>query len=248
MPRVMTCTNTKAGLTAAQTRRWLDEVILACATDLAQAGFFACLPDPLIPEAVAVLRGSGVEVGAQDCWYEMGPATGETPAELLGELGCTKVMLGHAERRGRGETDDLIARKARAATAAGVQPLICLGETEPEPVDRTAAIATAQFQAATARLPADTPVAVMYEPGWTIGAAAASPELVVEVCETLHYHAEIRGLGPLSILYGGGVVPGTYTALVSAGARIAGLGLGRVVQQPALLREVLDEIHAATSL
>src|SRR5690606_29015386 len=125
---LITCTNTKSALTAAQTRHWLDGRVRPPAAELADAGFIACLPDPLIPSAADLLRGTGVRVGAQDCWYDAGDATGETPAGLLREVGCTHVMLGHADRRERGETDELIARKTTAAVAAGLVPLVCLGE------------------------------------------------------------------------------------------------------------------------
>lgn len=207
-------------------------------------GFFACLPDPILPLAVEVLAGTGVGVGAQDAWYTAADVTGETPASLIREIGCTHVMLGHADRRSRGETDDLIARKTAGALDAGLMPLVCIGEPDPMPVRQAAEAAREQLAAATRLLPAGASVSLMYEPAWTIGARAAPPAHIAAVCDVLRHQARVQRLGEPVVLYGGGVVPGTYTELVAAGAAVTGIGLGRVVRERAVLQEVLDELRA----
>jgi len=242
MPGITTCTNTKATMSAADTQHWLENVVVPVADKLERVGFFACLPDLVIPLAVNALRDSGIRVGAQDAWDKAGNATGETPASLLRETGCTHVMLGHADRRSRGETDELVARKTAAVHDSGLIPLVCVGESEPMTEQQAAETARAQLATATVSLPAGADVAVMYEPAWTIGAHAAPPGHVAAVCEILRQQARVQQLDDLALLYGGGVVTGTYTDLVDAGAAITGVGLGRVVRSRTALEEVLDEL------
>ncbi|MEV0762216.1 triose-phosphate isomerase family protein [Nocardia sp. NPDC050435] len=241
----MTCTNTKAAMSAADHRVWLESVVLPLSDELANAGFFACVPDPLISATRALLRDSAIGVGAQDAWYEAGDYTGESPASLLAELGCTHVMLGHADRRARGESDELTARKVVGALAGGLMPLVCVGEVDRVSTDEAGAYVVAQLAPVLDAVDPGTEFAVMYEPGWSIGARAAAPEHVAGVCETVRGHLAARSRSSVSLLYGGGVEPGTYSALVAAGADIAGLGLGHVVKEKSLLAEVLAELHEA---
>src|SRR5690606_17350760 len=89
--------------------------------------------------------------------------------------------------------------------------------------------------------------AVMYEPGWSIGGSAAAAGHVAVVCEELRACAGSRGFDSLPILYGGGVLVGTYTDLVEGGVALAGIGLGRVVRDRHALAEVLDELRTVSS-
>ncbi|WP_024803166.1 triose-phosphate isomerase family protein [Nocardia sp. BMG51109] len=243
MPDVVTCTNTKAALGAAETRQWIRTVLVPLADKLGAAGFFACLPDPLLPMAVESLSGTGIGVGAQDAWYETGNYTGETPAALLCELGCTHVMIGHADRRARGESDELIARKVAGAHAAGLTPVVCLGERDHLPAAVAAEAICGQFDGIVRDLSAEAVAAllVLYEPAWAIGGRAAAPGHVAIVCRTLRRHAARHGRPP-AILYGGGVEPDTYPRLLAAAAPIAGVGLGRVVHRREILEATLDTI------
>ncbi|WP_063002680.1 triose-phosphate isomerase [Nocardia mikamii] len=238
---LITCTNTKTSWSAAQTWKWLDETILPVADELATTSFFACLPAALISAAVDRLAGTGIRVGAQDAWYEPGDDTGETPATLLAELGCTHVMLGHTDRRARGEDDNLVARKAGAVHASGMTPLICVGEPEKTDTHTATEHTLTQVRACIAGLPDDAGIYLMYEPGWTVGSIAAEPTHVAAVFDGVRTGLADRPR-ELALFYGGGVVAGTYRALRSAGAKPDGLGLGRVVKEANLLREVLDEI------
>ncbi|MBP2193040.1 triosephosphate isomerase [Nocardia goodfellowii] len=200
------------------------------------------MPGPLIRESVATLRGTSVAVGAQDAWYEDGEYTGEDAPSLLAEIGCTDVMVGHADRRARGETDELIAKKVAGVHRSGMKPLICIGEAEHLSTREAAEHAVRQLDSATRELADTVALRVMYEPAWTVGAAAAAPDHVAAVCAELRQRFADRG-ATLTILYGGGVVSGTYTDLIAAGADIGGMGLGRVTKDRELLADVLCEIQ-----
>ncbi|NEY35472.1 triosephosphate isomerase [Streptomyces sp. PRKS01-65] len=235
----LTCTSTKMNLGLSGTLRWLDDVVLPHAPELARLSFFACLPHPLLTLAQARLGDCGVGVGAQNCWFEGGAVTGEVSAELLAELGCRHVMLGHAERRRLfGEDDDLIARKVAAASGAGLVPLLCVGEdTRLGPED--AARHVVRQAAVLARLGPGRPSLVLYEPAWAIGGDhGASPGHAARVLEALH---AALGTAYTRFLYGGSVTPGTYTALRRA-APWDGVAVGRAAQDPGMLRDVTAEL------
>ena len=106
--------------------------------------------------------------------HPRGPYTGEVSAEVLAQLGVRLVMAGHPERRRLfGETDDVVRRKVTAAAAAGMAPILVVGEQEEgEPAERAVA---AQLDAWLADLPADADVLVAYEPAWAIGRPQPAP-------------------------------------------------------------------------
>ncbi|MFI9005858.1 triose-phosphate isomerase [Actinosynnema sp. NPDC053489] len=238
----ITCTNTKADLTGKQLLHWLDHVILPHADALARLSFFACVPHPLVVPVREHLRGSGLAAGAQDCAPTDDAVTGEVSAELLVELGCRYVMLGHADRRRVfGENDVLVARKAEAAAAAGLTPLVCVGEHDHLPAGTAARHVAAQVRTATGRLGHDNPVVILYEPTWAIGSdQGADPDHAAAVLHALR--AATTDLDA-RFLYGGAVVPGTYTALRSAGDW-DGVAIGRVARDPGMLAEATAELLA----
>ena len=108
---------------AAALRAALAEATPACRVAL-------CPPATLV-ERMVQAAGDGIEIGGQDCRAEThGAFTGDVSAAMLKDAGATLVILGHSERRqGHGETDTLVASKAEAALAAGLAPIICVGET-----------------------------------------------------------------------------------------------------------------------
>jgi triosephosphate isomerase len=185
------------------------------------------------------LRGSALAVAGQDCYPETkGAFTGEVSAQQLADAGCRYAIVGHSERRQLfGETDASVARKARAALAAGLSPIICVGETLAErDGGQTLARVGTQTDAAIADLsPADLDRSVIaYEPVWAIGTGRnATPAQAVEV------HRFIRGrlaakvgadaAARLRILYGGSVKPDNVAALMSEreidGALVGGASL-----------------------
>ncbi|MGW9436349.1 triose-phosphate isomerase [Streptomyces sp. NPDC055607] len=237
----LTFTNTKMLLNQAQTLRWIDDTLLPHASVLASLGFFACLPSPLIQPARARLSTRGVGVGAQDVWPERGGFTGEVSAELLSELGCSHVMIGHADRRRLfGEDDALVARKAAAAARHAMTPVVCVGEEDRIDTAQAAAHASAQTTAALAEVPAADPAIVLYEPLWAIG-ADQGPGLGHTAAVHAALRAALPGRTDTRLVYGGAVLPGTYTRLRTT-ADWDGVAIGRAAQDPGMLREVTAEL------
>ena len=154
-----------------------------------------------------------LRLGAQDVSpSEVGAFTGDVAAAFLSKLDVRYVIVGHSERRqGHGESDETVAAKAKAASAAGMVPVICVGETAEDREDRgAAAVPLAQLEAALAALPSGAEYVVAYEPVWAIGSGEpASPEQAQEVGRALRRRiAELRGpaeAAAVRLLYGGSV-------------------------------------------
>lgn len=184
------------------------------------------------------LEDSNILLGAQDCFYETGGAwTGEVSAPMLVDAGCQFTLVGHSERRANfGDTDEVVARKARAALDGGLRVIVCCGETEGErdagkTTERVGSQLSTVLDALTE---ADLDrVVVAYEPVWAIGTGrTATPAQAQEV------HAFIRGqLGSrfgeagtaIRIQYGGSVKPSNVATLMSEpdidGALVGGASL-----------------------
>ena len=186
----------------------------ADASDKPRCAMLVCPPATLLASVAAMLAGSGIALGGQDCHpAPKGAFTGDLSAEMLADAGCSHVILGHSERRhGHGESDALVREKVAAARRAGLVPVVCVGETL-EQRQAGAAWATVDAQLA-ASLPERAAEAgeliVAYEPVWAIGSGlAASLEDIAEM------HAALRArLGAaVRILYGGSVKPGNAAAI-----------------------------------
>jgi triosephosphate isomerase len=162
-----------------------------------------------------VLAGSSVALGAQNMYHEAnGAFTGEISAAMLRDVGCTHVILGHSERRHiLGETDAAVNKKTLCALAAGLVPIVCVGELLAErEANQTAAVIRRQFDGSLAGVSAEQieRTVIAYEPVWAIGTGkVATPEQAEEV------HADLRKLlveryndrsaAKVRILYGGSV-------------------------------------------
>jgi triosephosphate isomerase (TIM) len=189
--------------------------------------------------AVEAANGSAIAIAAQNLYWEKeGAFTGEISARMLTELGCKGVIIGHSERRQYfGETDDSVNRKTRAALAAGLMPIVCVGETLTErECNQTEAVLKRQFEGAMAALTPDdfSRILIAYEPCWAIGTGrTATPEIAAES------HAFIRELAKtrfgterasaVRILYGGSVKPDNIKGLMAQadidGALVGGASL-----------------------
>jgi triosephosphate isomerase len=165
-----------------------------------------------LAQALDLCAGSSIAVGAQDCSHmQSGAYTGEVAAEMLSELGCRWVILGHSERRQyQAESDDLVAAKLAAAVEAGLQPIVCVGETrEQREAGEAEAVVAAQLQGALTGQNGLAALVVAYEPVWAIGTGlTATPEQAQDI------HAFIRdclaGIDGVDeaatrLLYGGSV-------------------------------------------
>lgn len=195
-----------------------------------------CPPATLIGRAAEALKGSAVAVGGQDCRPELsGAFTGDVAAEMLADAGASLVILGHSERRaGYGESDELVAAKVGAALRAGLEPIVCVGETlEERKAGKALEIVTGQVRGS---LPADLAgkaFSVAYEPVWAIGTGLTptTPEIEevhIAIRATLVEQFGEHGKS-VAILYGGSVKPSNAAEILHAaevgGALVGGASL-----------------------
>jgi triosephosphate isomerase (TIM) len=200
--------------------------------EIAVCPSFVCIP-------AVVELAAGIGVGAQDMhWEKEGAFTGEVSAAMLLAVGCTHVIIGHSERRQYfGETDDTVNRKLTAALAAGLTPIVCVGEVLEEREARlTEDVLRRQCTGAFRGISAQSAarLVIAYEPVWAIGTGkTATPQLAAAAHEVIRAEAA-KAFGKdfaanLRILYGGSVKPGNATALMSEpeidGALVGGASL-----------------------
>ena len=181
-------------------------------------------PFPYLAQVLAAAKGSGLETGAQSVSERTAGAwTGETSAEMLLDLGATWAIIGHSERRAHfGETDAIVAAKVARSIAAGIRPVLCIGETLAErEAGRTLDVVTAQLEAVL-KLSTGADLAtgaIAYEPVWAIGTGrTASPEQAQEVHAAIRrrlLQADAQAGSATRILYGGSVKPGNAGELFS---------------------------------
>ena len=195
-----------------------------------------CPPFLHIAQVAGILQGTEIRVGGQDCHTAgSGAHTGDVSGGMLRDLGCGYVILGHSERRAdHGENDALVRAKAEAAQAAGLVPIVCVGETADQRADGEAlAVIARQLKGSVPVGMAAERLVIAYEPVWAIGTGqTATPDDVVEV------HREIRkllvglvgeGSDRVRILYGGSVKPANAAELLAQanvdGALVGGASL-----------------------
>ncbi|MFN6964798.1 MAG: triose-phosphate isomerase [Pyrinomonadaceae bacterium] len=186
------------------------------------------------------LEGSNIRIAAQDCSTETaeGAHTGEVNAAMLRDVGCSAVIIGHSERRQYYcETDASVNRKTKAALAAGLQPIVCVGESLAERTSGNAEkVVRAQLIGGLEGLTrADAErIIIAYEPVWAIGTGkTATPEQAQEMHGYIRQvFAEVHGsepAGALRILYGGSVKPDNIRSLMDQpdvdGALVGGASL-----------------------
>ena len=196
-----------------------------------------CPPFTSLPAAVDLCAGTPVKVAAQNVHQEeSGAYTGEVSPAMLTELGVEAVILGHSERRQSfAETDEALAAKVHAALAAGLEPILCVGETEEErDGGRTESVLVRQVEADLAGLDAGRlpEVVVAYEPIWAIGTGrTATPEQAQEAIAFIRGLLGARGerAERTRIVYGGSVKPDNAADLMAQpdidGALVGGASL-----------------------
>ena len=169
-----------------------------------------CVPFPYLTQTKELLAASAIAWGAQDVSeHASGAFTGEVSAAMIAEFGARYALAGHSERRQfHGERDEQVAAKAKAALAAGLTPIVCVGETLAErEAEQTSAVVTRQIDAVIRTLgTAMTRTVVAYEPVWAIGTGrTASPEQAQEVHALLRGRLASAGAADVLLLYGGSV-------------------------------------------
>ena len=196
--------------------RAFTESILGDLTGITSVERVLCPPAISIPAVHNLTNDTDIVLGAQNMYFEeRGAYTGEISPLMLRGL-CRYVILGHSERRAYfNETDELVNKKALAAFAHDLRPIVCVGELlEHRDANRTIPVITAQVRASLAHLPADriAELVVAYEPCWAIGTGrAASPQDAAEVAALIralltdmYGHEAARAV---RIQYGGSVTP-----------------------------------------
>ena len=217
--------NWKMNMDRAGTTELVQAIALGAA-DVDSVDLLVCPPSLYLATAADAALGSSVAVGAQNMYHEAsGAFTGEISAGMLNDVGATFVILGHSERRQyiMGESDADVNQKTKAALAARLTPIICVGELlEEREAGKTAEVIRQQFEGSLAGLSeADIAKTVIaYEPVWAIGTGkVATPEQAEEV------HADLRKLlterynesvaAGVRILYGGSMKPDNAGELIS---------------------------------
>lgn len=217
----------------------LVQALLAGIGTLDQREVLVCPPFTALSTVAALLRGSAIDLGAQDVFYEtQGAFTGAIAPTMLTDVGCRYAIVGHSERRQIfGEGDELINRKLRAALAHGLRGILCVGETKPQrDAGQAFSVTLGQVKAGLANVqPEQMPdVVIAYEPVWAIGTGdTATPD------DAQAMHAAIRGAvselygstvaDSLRIQYGGSVKPDNVDELMAQpdidGALVGGASL-----------------------
>ena len=195
-----------------------------------------CPPATLLGEIAAIIAVGRVALGAQDCAIEeRGAFTGEVSAEMIADLGCSFVIVGHSERRQfQGETDAIVAKKTVRAQAAGLNAIVCVGETA-EQRDNGKALDVVGGQLAVSLSHDCDPKAlvVAYEPVWATGTGRTPSTRDIEQVHGFLRRALVERFkdegAKVRLLYGGSVKPDNADEILSVaevdGALIGGASL-----------------------
>lgn len=205
-----------------------------------------------LPSVLDRVGGNALKVAAQDARAEAdGAFTGDVSAAMLADIGVTDVILGHSERRhGLGESNALVGEKVAATLAAGLRPIICVGETQAErEVGNASEVVLAQLEAAVAGIEAEAinGCLVAYEPVWAIGTGlTASPEQAQEMHQVLRERLRDwvgDNAASVPLLYGGSVkgenAAGLFAKADIDGALVGGASL-KVDEFAAICRAAAD--------
>lgn len=195
-----------------------------------------CPPATLIAQMAWALKGGAVEIGGQDCHAQAsGAFTGSVSAEMLKDAGAGLVIVGHSERRqGFGETDAEVAAKAEAAIRAGLEPIVCVGETLAQrEAGKAVEVVRAQVMGSLPDAAGAAAFAVAYEPVWAIGTGLTPTLEQIEAVHRAVRAAIVERLGQgratAPILYGGSVKPDNAKDILAVpevgGALVGGASL-----------------------
>ena len=237
MRRPILAANWKMYKTAGEALEFLDRFLPRVA-GLSEVDVVIAPPFTCLDRVARRLAGTSAMLAAQNVHPQAeGAFTGEISARMLAELGCRYGIVGHSERRALfGESDDLVARKAGALFAAGIRPIVCVGETlEQRESGRTFEVLAQQLGGSLAELPPGRAedLVLAYEPVWAIGTGrTATPEIAQQAHAFLRARLAERfgpAAGRIRIQYGGSVKPENVYALMAQpdidGALVGGASL-----------------------
>ncbi len=251
--RLVVAGNWKMNKTAAEGKALVEELKTRVAAVAPEVEIVVCPPFTTLGAVVEAAAGSRIRVGAQNVhWAPNGAFTGEISAEMLKTSGVEYVIIGHSERRQYfGETNATVNQRLKAALAAGLKPIVCIGESlEEREGGRTEAVLAAQLEGGLADLTPEMmqQVVLAYEPVWAIGTGrTATPEMAEAT------HAFIRGTlerlfgaavaAGVVVQYGGSMKPGNARELVAqadidggliGGAALKADSFAELIEQAAL--------------
>jgi triosephosphate isomerase len=216
--------NWKMNKTAAETRALIADIRAALDDGNVAPQVVVCPPFTNLQTAAEALKGSKIALGAQNMhWEAFGAFTGEISAAMLKDLGVTHVIIGHSERRQYfAETDDTVNKKVKAALAAGLVPVVCVGETLAERESgKMEAVVTGQVKAGLAGLSCELAgIVIAYEPVWAIGTgktatSAQAQEVHALIRKTLCGLASCETAAKVRIQYGGSMNPANAKDLLA---------------------------------
>ncbi|KAB0326059.1 triose-phosphate isomerase [Janthinobacterium sp. PLB04] len=226
----------------------LSEIVAGLAASGAASA--VCVPAPYLAQCQAQLAGTALGWGAQDVSAHAGGAyTGEISTAMLQDFGCSYVVIGHSERRAyHGESDAQVAAKTVAALAAGITPIVCIGETLAQrEAGQTNAVVAQQLGAVLAAISADdvAKLVLAYEPVWAIGTGkTATPQMAQDVHQVLRAQLVAKNAvaaAGVQILYGGSMKPENAKELMAMPDIDGGLIGGAALKAA----DFLAIIHAA---
>ncbi|MFQ5731195.1 MAG: triose-phosphate isomerase [Planctomycetaceae bacterium] len=239
MRRPFIAGNWKMNTTAASARELAAAVAGGLPAGRAAVDVLVAPPFPYLAAVRNALQGGSVLLAGQNASAEPpGAFTGEVAVEMLADVGCSHVILGHSERRhGMGETDEIVCRKVKAALAGGLDVILCVGELlEEREAGRTESVLDTQIEGSLAGVTADdmNRVTIAYEPVWAIGTGVtASPEQAEQAHSHLRkrladrYNSSVAAAA--RIQYGGSVKPDNAAELLGRpdidGALVGGASL-----------------------
>ena len=217
--------NWKMNKTRPEAKELLEAIKPLVANAEGKVEVIACVPYTNLETAVAATAGSNVKVGAENVHFEKsGAFTGEISADMLVEVGVEYVVLGHSERRQYfGETDETVNKRTKAALAAGLKPIVCVGELLWErEANITEEVIARQIKLDLAGVSADDikKTIIAYEPVWAIGTGkTATADQAQEVCAFIRATlAKLYGAAvadAVTIQYGGSMNAGNAAELLS---------------------------------
>lgn len=247
MARPLIVGNWKMWGNHSQARQWIEQMGLAECDELDWA---VCPPFTLIAECVSRLGGEcvGAQSVSQD--HEV-PHTGDISANMLSDLGAKWVIIGHSERRSlRSETDESVALQIENAQAAGLVPIVCVGETQ---IERETGAAEErvcqQLRKALKEADLDKELVIAYEPVWAIGTGlVASPEQVQAMHSLIRLELQGMGVGEgkARIIYGGSVKPDNAQTLFEL-ADVDGALVGGASLDADQFKTIIQAARAATA-
>lgn len=209
-----------------------------------------CPSFPLLDALSRPYRGTRIHFGAQDMFYEDGAHTGEVSPRMVKDTKAKYVIVGHAERRARGETDELVAKKVGAALDAKLTPIVAVGESERDKEGRYFDELRTSIIDSLALVDEKTlkKIVIAYEPVWAIGAALPPDartirETIIFIRKVLAERFDRKEALKARIMYGGAVTPETAPELI-ADSEVNGFLLGRAAVNAEQFVAVVNAYHA----